>query len=214
MQNENKYYIYAHINQINGKMYIGQTKSIQDRWKPSGYYHCIKFYNAIQKYGWQNFEHIILKDGLTKEEADIEETNFIKLYNTVEDGYNLSAGGNSKEEISESTREKLSKKSLQLWEDEEYRQRQYEGRVTAWNSEAGKKRKEKLSERSSGSNNNRAKKVICVTTGQVFNTIKEAQTFFNIKNHSGIVNCCQGKRKSAGKHPITGEKLIWEYYKE
>ena len=30
---------------------------------------------------------------------------------------------------------------------------------------------------------------------------------------SSIVKCCKGKIKSAGKHPDTGEKLIWEYYR-
>lgn len=119
----NQYCIYAHINQINGKMYIGQTKNISDRWKPSGYYHCVKFYRAIQKYGWQNFDHIILKDNLTKEEADYYETEFIRIYNTIEDGYNLSAGGNNKANIADSTREKLSQISLNLWQQDDFRQK-------------------------------------------------------------------------------------------
>ena len=44
-------------------------------------------------------------------------------------------------------------------------------------------------------------------------TLKEASEKYNIYN-GDIVNCCKKKRKSAGKHPITGEKLKWEYLEE
>ena len=56
------------------------------------------------------------------------------------------------------------------------------------------------------------KKVKCVTTNEIFNSIKEAREYFNIKSMSSISECCNKKRKSAGKHPITKEKLEWEYY--
>ena len=52
--------------------------------------------------------------------------------------------------------------------------------------------------------------VICVTTGKKFNTIKEAAEYYYIDRHS-ISRCCRGIYKSAGKHPITGEKLVWRY---
>ena len=55
-----------------------------------------------------------------------------------------------------------------------------------------------------------SKKVKCITTGEIFNCIKEANEKYNI--HCGnIGQCCKGKLKSAGKHPITGEKLVWEF---
>ncbi len=63
----------------------------------------------------------------------------------------------------------------------------------------------------SGDKHPRAKKVRCITTNEVFNTIKEAGEKYNIKNTSNITQCCKGKRKYAGKHPVTGEKLVWEY---
>lgn len=56
-----------------------------------------------------------------------------------------------------------------------------------------------------------AKKVKCVNTGEIFNSIREAGDFCNMKHPSNISECCKGKRKTAGKHPVTGEKLIWEY---
>lgn len=56
------------------------------------------------------------------------------------------------------------------------------------------------------------RKVKCITTNEIFKSVKEAREHFNIKGVSSISECCLGKRKSAGKHPITGEKLEWEYY--
>lgn len=55
------------------------------------------------------------------------------------------------------------------------------------------------------------KKIKCVTTGQIFNTMQEAMLWANLKSKSGICLVCQGKRNFAGKHPITNEKLVWEY---
>ena len=57
----------------------------------------------------------------------------------------------------------------------------------------------------------RRKKVICLNTGEVFNSITDASAKFNLKNRSSIVNCLSGKKKSAGKLS-NGESAIWEYY--
>ena len=58
------------------------------------------------------------------------------------------------------------------------------------------------------------RKVLCVTTGHIFESVKEARSFFNIKGVSTISECCNGKRKTAGKDPITNKKLVWRYYNE
>lgn len=93
--------VYKHTCKINGKIYIGITKnSVKQRWgkdghgyKPSkGEYTC--FYRAIQKYGWDNFEHEILFEGLTYEQALEKEKDLIKFYNCKAPfGYNLTEGG-------------------------------------------------------------------------------------------------------------------------
>ena len=59
-------------------------------------------------------------------------------------------------------------------------------------------------------NHPQARKIICITTGETFNCIKEASEKYNIL-YQNISSCCRGERKSAGKHPITGEKLVWKY---
>lgn len=60
--------------------------------------------------------------------------------------------------------------------------------------------------------NERFCKVICTTTGEIFNSIKSAGEYFNIKSTSHIGGCCRGERRYCGKHQITGERLKWQYY--
>lgn len=107
----NNWVIYCHINKVNGKRYIGQTKlKLEERWKNGeGYKGCSLFYKAIQKYGWDNFEHIILEDNISSQEAaNQKEAYYIKLYHThVDDpecnGYNLILY-NDRKEVSEITK--------------------------------------------------------------------------------------------------------------
>lgn len=61
-----------------------------------------------------------------------------------------------------------------------------------------------------GSKNPAARKVQCITTGKKFNTVKEASKYYFVSRQS-ISSCCSNNLKSAGKHPVTGEKLIWKY---
>lgn len=88
----NNYIVYAHINKENGKSYIGITSRDPNiRWglNGNGYKDQPKFYNAIQKYGWDNFIHTILNKELTEEEALELETYYIKKYNSINNGYNI-----------------------------------------------------------------------------------------------------------------------------
>ena len=93
----NNYKIYIHRNKINGKVYIGQTKQpLKSRWNNGyGYKQCTKFWNAIQKYGWDNFEHKLIEDNLTLDEANRKEQYYIQKYNSIDNGYNISIGGGS-----------------------------------------------------------------------------------------------------------------------
>lgn len=99
MSEENKNFIvYKHTNMTNGKVYIGITgKSPQQRWGKDGkgYMQNTYFWHAIQKYGWDNFKHEILFDGLTKEQALDMEAKTIAEYhaNDSDYGYNLTSGG-------------------------------------------------------------------------------------------------------------------------
>lgn len=118
----NNYCVYIHINKINNKKYVGITckNPPEDRWgqNGSGYKKnqpC--FYRAIQKYGWENFEHIIWAEGLFEYEAKSIEVALIAAYKTnvsrwhdEAQGYNMTDGGEgtSGRECSEETRRKMS----------------------------------------------------------------------------------------------------------
>lgn len=86
--------IYKITNKVNGKSYIGQTRyTLEFRWRQ----HLHKkdnvyFHNAIKKYGAENFSLEVL------EECDLDKLNsreifYIAKYNTFENGYNLTLGG-------------------------------------------------------------------------------------------------------------------------
>lgn len=88
--------IYKHTNLINQKVYIGITsRSSQARWglEGKGYKGQSKFYNAIKKYGWENFNHEILYTGLSEQDALLLESQLIKEYNSIKNGYNVSSYG-------------------------------------------------------------------------------------------------------------------------
>ncbi len=55
------------------------------------------------------------------------------------------------------------------------------------------------------------KKIICITTNEIYNSIKEAGEKYNLCR-GDISRCCQNKRTYCGKHPITKKKLVWRYY--
>lgn len=107
------YTVYKHTNKINGKVYIGITsRDPEKRWENGHGYYGQPFYNAILKYGWENFEHKILFEGLNEKEAKEKEIEQIELFNSSDTkfGYNASKGGESANGMlhSEETKRKIS----------------------------------------------------------------------------------------------------------
>lgn len=73
--------------------------------------------------------------------------------------------------------------------------------------------KEKMGRAKKGKNNPQCKKVILLNTGEVFDYIGQASKKYKV-TVPNICQCCKGKQKSAGKHPETGEKLVWMYMED
>lgn len=88
--------MYVHISPSN-KYYVGITKlKPHERWGKNGYgYRNQTFYRAIQKYGWKNFQHEIIAEHLTEDEAKKLEIILIdKLQSHIsKNGYNVTLGG-------------------------------------------------------------------------------------------------------------------------
>ena len=83
-----------------------------------------------------------------------------------------------------------------------------------WGKHHTEEVKQKLSQERMGENNPKAKKVYCKELDMTFDTIKEAQEYVGIT--SGVLQCCypKYKRKTAGRHPQTHEKLHWIFVNE
>lgn len=104
------YTVYAHVAP-NGKRYIGITSvKPEQRWGNGlSYSSNAHFTNAIKKYGWNNFEHLILEKGLTQDEACKRERELIAFYDSAnpKKGYNKDLGGFKQGKTSPATLKKL-----------------------------------------------------------------------------------------------------------
>jgi group I intron endonuclease len=230
-ENEIKNYkVYIHTNIINGKIYVGITKQRPERrWKNGwGYYDKTGrayFWKAIQKYGWDNFKHEIIEENLSFEQAKERERYYISYYNSANSlyGYNLTLGGDGflGQKRSQETKDKISKRvNLYFKNNHGY----WYGKhipIEAIEKQKETKRlnpyhhtdvwKEIHSKQLKGENNVRSRSVKCINTGEIFVNAREASEFYTSADQSRIHKCCKGKAKSSGIHPITREKLQWEY---
>lgn len=96
-------YIYKITNDINNKVYIGQTKtSIKKRWNA----HLTRYnsknnqgiYGAMKKYGIDHFKIEKIVECPIEELNDLEQF-YIKKYNSYYEGYNLTLGGDGTQTI-------------------------------------------------------------------------------------------------------------------
>lgn len=235
---EKVFCVYMHVNKTNNKKYIGQSCRVKERWEHNGihYKKSPAFWAAIQKYGWDNFEHIILEEGLTADEANEKEKFYILKYNTIDShyGYNIVIGGNN------GKKPNVSAYLKKRWQDSEYRKKMIEinsgekshfygshrtgEQNPMWGKKHSEETKQKISKKAKerfkknpdefkGKNNPMAKQVICLTTGQVFGCQKEAAEWAHV-GCSTMSRWLRGETKTTGTHPDTGEPLQWSYYIE
>lgn len=241
MKDNNKYKVYRYWSPSE-KSYIGQTNQTliaRSGSRGQQYHASTKFYNAIQKYGfdWFKQHREILADGLSKEEADSLEKEYIRQYNSIKSGYNIQSGGtfnpaeicgrkivgincSTKEvcffpSVAEAARQiggKVSRRCIEkLIIHENPTQKTMGGYVwiteEEWNSLSEKERESLKAIAPNPKNSPKA--VICLNNLKVFSSIKEAEAFYGI-NNVGI--CCRGKIKTCGK--LDGTPLKWAYYDE
>lgn len=200
------YTIYMHKNKMNGKVYIGQTTQtdLKDRWKNGkGYKTCTYFYHAIEKYGWDSFEHLILEQGdATFEEINEKEKYFIKLFEARDPakGYNLNEGGKSMPENANKAAVEWMKKHPEfgLARAQDMLKWQVEHPEEA--AEYRKQSQKKMVEA-------RRRKVQCIETGVIYESATEAARQVPKTTQSKICMVCRGQRNTCGG-------LHWQYYQE
>lgn len=218
------YTLYQHKNKINGKIYIGITSRLpQERWGQNGGNYCSSphFYSAIKKYGWDNFEHNILLENLTRDEASIKEKEYIKLFhsNEREYGYNETSGGeinfelsiearkkkskamlgnlNGKHPCSEATKKKISKALKDKKFSEEHKEKL---RIAARNRKSphcSEEKKDKLR-----NNYPNMKKVYCKETDTVYKSVQECARELNLYA-TNISAVCRGKHSTCKGYHLT-----------
>lgn len=181
---KNRNIVYMYTNKINGKVYVGRTmRSIFSRANStgSGYKTCPKFWNAICKYGWENFELTILADNLTYEESVRLEERYIQEYksNTQECGYNILFREPNRGSIPEEVRSKIRESRARLTDEQRKRISESHRGQTPWNK--GLKtgpltdaQKKKFSEVRKGNKNSIHVSVQDLTTGEIFRSGAEA----------------------------------------
>ena len=215
---EEKYCIYCYTNQINGKKYIGQSKDIQRRCHPSNYKGCIKFYNAINKYGWHNFIQTILESNLTLEEANIKEEKYILELDTINNGYNLKSGGfnniyskESKEKMSAQCKTKqkiICIETQQIYDSAKEIERIFgyansniiaccKGKLLSAYGYTWEYYENFQNNISTKTKDKRIRSVYCVELDKTFKSASEAARELGIQR-SNISKCCAGQIKTSG----------------
>lgn len=110
-------YIYKHTNKINNKVYIGQTIQVANverrfRHKDTTYHSyksCPAFFNALNKYTWDNFTTELIYSAFDQEALNNAEEYFINFYNSVAPyGYNASTVTNGSIVFTDEIKKKMS----------------------------------------------------------------------------------------------------------
>lgn len=102
----------------NGKIYIGQSLKIEQRWadhkrraKNKFTKSSFKLYNSIRKYGWEFFTKEIIEQ-CPPELLNGREIYYINLFDSFKHGLNGREGGDSNWKVSQTTKNKLRKANL------------------------------------------------------------------------------------------------------
>lgn len=175
--------IYMIRNNINGKIYFGQT--IHD-FKYRYRHKCIEnthnshLLKSIKKYGIENFTiHEQFDVAYSQQELDALEDMYICLYDTINSkyGYNKRRGGACGKATQEA-REKNREAQKKLYEQGYTNPRPGAHMSQQQKQQMSKTRKEKGVAK--GSKNPKAKKIKCVTDGMVFEYIRQASEYYDI----------------------------------
>lgn len=216
--------IYKITNKINGKSYIGQSVDIKRRFMehktPHGQVTPIKL--AIKKYGKENFSFEVLEE-CTPDALDEREIWWIS---ELKPKYNRTTGGNGARGhfLSEEAKRNLSEKNKAYWanlpeskkteicerltghapgwhQSEEAKQKLRAANIGKKQSkETIEKRKQTFIEKKKNGyvqkNEGHKKKIVCVETNQVFDSVKEAAKYLHLTDGSCLSAVLKGRRKT------------------
>jgi len=213
--------IYKWTNKINGKSYIGQTIDEEGRKKDhiKGKYKCY-FHDAIKKYGVENFNYEVI-ERIEESKLSEREIYWIEYYDTYNNGYNLTLGGEGtrgfshgfteeqKKKISESHKGILpwNKGKTNIYSEETLRKIGKADHKIRWTDELRKKQSEKLKGRPSP---NKGKTTSEETKRKISESVKKSFKENNIgEKLSKILKGKPSKRKGNhyGANPIHSQNM-------
>lgn len=217
--------IYKITNKINNHSYIGKSNNIKRRFnehRSLGRNSRSILKKAFKKYGLENFEFEIL------EECNVEELNDREIYYIAKFNpeYNRTIGGDGAtgHHLSQETKQLLREKGKLQWQNKSQKEKEKiitnnlkgvkvghsvskETREKLRNANLGKKQsketieKRKQTMKEKGyiiTNESHQKPIICIETGEVFKSLKEATEKYNLTTLCGHL---KGRYKTCkGKH--------------
>lgn len=221
------------ITSPNNKIYIGQTVNVRKRllyYNTPNFKQQTKLWRSCVKYNWKPSDTFTVIEeclcGTNKENLNAREMYWIAYYNSFKKGLNCNEGGsgNVGHVPTEETRKKMSQSQLGVKHTEERNRKKSEYTKGRKHTEEAKKKmsdvkrkrmndeiKEKIRVGLTGNKNGvgnagTPKKVVCITTGQVYKSLKAAADDLGLCS-SNITAVCKGKMQQ-----IKGYKF--KYYEE
>ena len=197
--------IYCIQNQIDGKCYIGKSVDIPKRWKEhkaslrNGHHHNKHLQKAWNCYGEQSFLFKVLEYADSVKLSELEIAYISKFNAFGENGYNFTMGGEGGllgMPKTKETRRKISeanKGRRHTQEEKEKVSKALKGKTFT------DEHKKKIGEANKTSH---AKSILCVETGQIFKSMKEAGNYFNT-DQSNIGHVCKVRQETAKGYHFT-----------
>lgn len=194
-------FIYKITNNINNKVYVGQTaRTFEGRMAEHQRHSRTAIDKAIKKYGIENFTIEVIDQADSINELNKLEIKWISHYDSMTSkGYNQCIGGentlgyNHREESKKKMSE--AKKKVYLGENNPFFGKTHSDNQKAKWSKARKGRD--MSKVTEASFEKTRRKVINLDTEEIFNSIQDAADEYNLK-HTHISRVCRGGRKTTG----------------
>ena len=191
------YTVYAHRNLKNGKSYVGMTsRKPNERWRSGkGYKNNLRMWKDIKESNWNtDWEHNIIGKFEDKQEALNIEEMFIWLFDSTNEGYNISTYDRNSYKRTDETR----RKNSEAHTGEKH---------PMYGKHHSEDTKRKMSEAHKGKIYANTKPILQFSkNGELiaeYSSIHEASRQTGC-NASHICSCCKGKYKSCGGY-------IWKY---